>query len=584
MKFFWIGLLGLTLALSAQAEPFEFVVIGDTRPRFESENFRVFEGLIGKINEQKPALVINLGDLIYGYGMPKAKQWDRYQAAVKRFTMPYYQVPGNHDTFSKAARRTYGERFGKFYESFDYGGCHFVLLDACEDTHWGRLGAVQVDWLKNDLRKNKLRPVFVFLHFPVWEPERIKPANHEFWRDTLHPLFLESGVAGVFGGHFHCYGPTRTIDGIRYFVTGGGGAELMPDYRKSGGEHHFLRVKVKENTFDVRVATGRGELTDLEADIMGGLLFADRHSSRIGLLRGSRDLRAGADCTIAIENPYKDWLVGKVTWQVDAASFQIEPRVFDLRIAPGGTAHPVFQMKALKDAADIHSLPSLEFQVAAGATHHRFDRQLVFTERLAVPFKTQALALDGKLTEWTQIPVLALNHGPRAPALVQALHDRENLYLAITAAQRTVKAGEEEAEEAFPDDLVLGLAVRANESEFGRDLIRLGFTRSGSTTEVRDRTPGQKPETRVPLVKAASRLVGGRITFEAAIPLKLLGPLKSPGQTHFVMSLSAPVADATTTSGAAEEFAPNTFAYQVRYGGDSLIPLHFVELVLERKP
>jgi hypothetical protein len=46
------------------AGSFEFVVIGDTRPRFESEDFRVFEGLLHKINEAKPALVINLGDLI----------------------------------------------------------------------------------------------------------------------------------------------------------------------------------------------------------------------------------------------------------------------------------------------------------------------------------------------------------------------------------------------------------------------------------------------------------------------------------------------------------------------------------------
>ena len=584
MKVFFLGLLGGTLALSALAESFDFVVIGDTRPRFHSENFQVFEGLIGKINEQKPALVINLGDLIYGYGMPKGKQWDRYESAVKHFKMPYYQVPGNHDTFSQAARRTYASRFGKFYESLDYGGSHFVLLDACEESRWGYLGTRELEWLKNDLRQNQLRPVFVFLHFPLWEPERIKPAYHEFWRDTLHPLFLASGVTGVFGGHFHCYGPTRTIDGIRYFVTGGGGAELMPDYRKSGGEHHFLRVKVTGDTFDLRVATGRGELTDLEADIMGGLLFADRHSTRMGILRGSRDLRAGAECTVAIENPYQNWLVGKATWQVDPSSFQVEPRAFDLRIAPGGTAHPAFTMKALKDTTDIHSLPWLEFEVAAGGTHHRFHRQLVFTERLAVPFKPEALLLDGKLPEWTQVPALALGTRPATATQVQALHDRETLYLAVTSPRRAVQAGEEEAEEAFPDDLVIGLATRANEAEFGRDLIRLGFTRQGNNTEVRDRTPGQKPETRVPGVKAASRLVADRVVFEAAIPLKLLGPIKAGGQTRFVLSLSAPVVETVLAAGEAEDLSRNTFAYQVRYGGDSLIPLHFVELVLERKP
>ena len=229
MKFGLIGFLGVAMAVSALAESFEFVVIGDTRPRFHSEDFQVFDGLIRKINQVNPAFVINLGDLIYGYGLSKGKQWDRYQSVVKAFTVPYYQLPGNHDTFSKNARRVYARRFGKFYQSFDYGGCHFVLLDTCEESRWGYMGQGELNWLRADLRGNKLHPVFVFLHFPLWEHERIKPAYQEFWHDTLHPLFRESGVAGVFGGHYHSYGPTRTIDGIRYFITGGGVVEFRRD-------------------------------------------------------------------------------------------------------------------------------------------------------------------------------------------------------------------------------------------------------------------------------------------------------------------------------------------------------------------
>lgn len=582
MRIGLIGFLAAAMAASALAGSFEFVVIGDTRPRFHSEDFQVFGGLIRKINEVKPAFVINLGDLIYGYGMRKGKQWDRYQAAVKTFTVPYYQLPGNHDTFSKEARRVYARRFGKFYESFDYGGCHFVLLDTCEETRWGYMGQGELDWLRADLRGNKLRPVFVFLHFPLWEPERIKPAYHEFWRDTLHPLFRESGVTGVFGGHYHCYGPTRTIDGIRYFVTGGGGAELRPDYRKAGGEHHFLRVKVTDDTFDLRVVTDRGELTDLDADIMGGFLFADRHSSRIGIVRGSRDLRAGADCTIAIENPYKEWMVGKVAWQVDSSSFQVEPPGFDLRVPPGGAAHPAFTLKALKDTADIHSLPWLQFNVTAGAIRHRFHRQVVFTESLSVPYGPEPRALDGSLTEWTQVPLLTLGSTSSTLTLVQALHDRDNLYLAVSTPQRAGEAAEEE--EALPDDLLIGIAGRENESEFGRDLIRLGFSRTGAGTEVCDRTPGQKPNSRVPGVRAASRLAAGRVTFETAIPLRLLAPLRSSGRSRLVLSLSAPVPEGVSDAGESEGFARNTFAYQVRYGGDSLVPLYFVDLVLDRRP
>ena len=162
-----IPLLLALASVPVSAGDFQFVVIGDTRPRFESESFRPFEGLITKINALKPALVVNLGDLIYGYGpASKEKQWDKYEAVIKTVQVPYYQVPGNHDTHSKDARRIYGRRFGKFYQSFDYGDCHFVLLDNTEDERWGYLGPAQLEWLRNDLKQTQARAVFVFLHFP----------------------------------------------------------------------------------------------------------------------------------------------------------------------------------------------------------------------------------------------------------------------------------------------------------------------------------------------------------------------------------------------------------------------------------
>src|SRR5512137_1514468 len=117
-------------SINLPAGDFQFVVIGDTRPRFESESFRPFEGLITRINSLKPALVVNLGDLIYGYGpLSKGHQWDKYEVVIKTIQVPYHQLPGNHDTHSAEARRVYGRRFGKFYQSFDHGDCHFVLLD-----------------------------------------------------------------------------------------------------------------------------------------------------------------------------------------------------------------------------------------------------------------------------------------------------------------------------------------------------------------------------------------------------------------------------------------------------------------------
>lgn len=52
----------LLMAVPVLAADFEFAVVGDTCPRFESEGFLQFESLMEKINALRPALVVNVGE------------------------------------------------------------------------------------------------------------------------------------------------------------------------------------------------------------------------------------------------------------------------------------------------------------------------------------------------------------------------------------------------------------------------------------------------------------------------------------------------------------------------------------------
>ena len=475
-------LLTLAALLAAWATlwagEFEFVVIGDTRPRFESENFRPFEHLIARINASKPALVVNLGDLIYGYGLPsKESQWDKYQAVAKTIEAPYYQVPGNHDTHSKAARKIYGQRFGKFYQSFDYGDCHFVLLDNTEEQRWGYLGAAQLEWLRRDLAETRAGSVFVFMHFPVWEPERVTPQYYEIWAKTLHPLFKTSRVRAVFAGHYHAYGPTREFDGIRYFITGGGGAELRPEYRKAGGEYHFMKVKVAGDRFDVRVVTERGELSDPEADVMGGLLFAARHVSRIGIKGGATELRAGLSFSVSVANPYDRELTGEATWLADASAFSVQPATTALQVPVGATRHYNFTLKALQEQATLESLPRLEFKVAAGDRVHRFHREIRFLEESTTAYRATGPAPGGGPEDWGGAAKLTLGGGTQAQAQLWSCYDAQNLYLALNVP---ASDGEEAKEWGFSDEVQIGFARRLSETDFSSDLLRLGLNCSSA--------------------------------------------------------------------------------------------------------
>ena len=576
----WVFLtLAMLTAGTTRAAEFEFVVIGDTRPRVESQDFRLFQGLIGKIDAVKPALVINLGDLIYGYGpYRKEKQWDKYQQVIKAIGPPYYQVPGNHDTHSKEARRIYGRRFGSFYQSFDYQDWHFVLLDNTEKQRWGYLGPAQLAWLKADLQATRARGVLVFLHFPVWEPERITPDYYAFWKQTLHPLFRDSRVRAVFAGHYHTYGPTREFDGIRYFITGGGGAELRPEYKKAGGEHHFLRVKVSGDAFDTRVVTEHGELTDPEADVMGGLLFAARNVSRIGIKRGAQDLKEGVNFSVSIHNPYQAALSGQAEWIIDASAFSLEPKNVSLQIPPGGRQQQTFSLKLLKDNVTLLSLPRLQFNVVAGGYHHRFHREVRLLDNLSVPYQRTKPDLDGQLADWEGIPVLKLGQEPILGAELRTCYDAATLYVAVTVP--SVQADEEE-ELGFRDDLQIGMARRVSDTDFGPDFLRLGF--SSGAREAWNRTAGRKSEGLVAGVKCFSRAQGGSTCYEIAIPLRLLQGLKPDAADRLILDLSFPLPDGGVNTPEPADPGPNTFAYRVRYGNDSLVPVHFVELTLQRR-
>ena len=569
-------LLPLLLAAGAlragAADDFEFVVIGDTRPRFESENFRVFERLIPEIDALKPAFVINVGDLIYGYGLlRKEKQWDRYQEVIRAFAVPYYQLPGNHDTHSKEARRIYGRRFGKFYESFDHGDCHFVLLDTTEDEKWGYLGPAQLAWLKTDLRETKAKLVFVFTHFPLWETNRVAPRYHEFWAQTLHPLFRESRVRAVFGGHFHSYGPTRDIDGIRYFITGGGGAELRPAYKKAGGVHHFLRVSVKGESFDVRVVTDHGELTDAEADVTGGEAFADQHCSRIGLAEDASRLEAGTRIPVSLTNPFRVPLEGTAEWLLDAANWTGAPPTNRFEIPPGATKDLEFELAARSGTNALARLPQLVFAVRAGTRQLYFRCDVSVLRRLTAPQLPAAPTLDGRLDEWAAVPVLALDAGTPAATEVRAFRTADALHLAVTVP---ITAADEDEDAAFRDDLRISFARRTSEASFATDRLRLGLSADGKPGVVQDRTPGRKPGGLLAGVKAFWRAGTGQTVYEVSVPWRLLRPARADRPERWVVGLAYPVPPVGERTGA----APGALDYEVRYGGDAVAPVHFVEL------
>ncbi|MCD0463542.1 metallophosphoesterase [Roseiconus lacunae] len=179
-----------------------------------------------QFNQQNVDLVVELGDLIDAASSVDDEL--RYLETINRqysaIADDRHYVLGNHcvDTLTKDEfLNAVGQE--KSYKSFDRGGIHFVILDACfrsDGTPYGRrnfkwtdanVSDEELQWLQADLKANT-KPVIVFAH------QRLDVSNsHGVKNNADVRTILESSgnVAAVFQGHSHA-NDLNEINGIHY--------------------------------------------------------------------------------------------------------------------------------------------------------------------------------------------------------------------------------------------------------------------------------------------------------------------------------------------------------------------------------
>lgn len=186
-----------------------------------------------------PSFLVELGDLI-----DAADSVDVERSYLKTINRPFaaickdrHYVLGNHcvDTLKKEEFLG-GVEQEKSYYSFDRGGFHFVVLDACfrgdgqpygrKNSHWtdANIPAAEIEWLESDLKAGDA-PVIVFAH------QRLDVSNNHGVKNNaeVRNLLEASGrVLAVFQGHSH-RNDLKEIGGIHYCtlvaMVEGSGAE-----------------------------------------------------------------------------------------------------------------------------------------------------------------------------------------------------------------------------------------------------------------------------------------------------------------------------------------------------------------------
>ncbi len=200
-------LAAVTLSARAQKQPdsFSFLDITDTH-QTATGSVEPLRRLVSEAASagSPPAFIVDTGDITEA---GQAAEYDKFKSAIEPLTaakIGFYAVPGNHDVrWSAAGKEDFAHAFGKLYQSFDYGGAHFILLDSTVALeHWGHFDKAELDWLEKDLKRVRQdAPIFVFMHHSIGrDGPTTRFIDNEY--DLVRRL-IGHNVMAVFTGHGH---------------------------------------------------------------------------------------------------------------------------------------------------------------------------------------------------------------------------------------------------------------------------------------------------------------------------------------------------------------------------------------------
>ncbi len=295
---------GVLVTLPLVGDPLTFAVFGDTRSDADAH-----AACIAALGQHPIDFAVHTGDLV-GSGEIEAEwtEFFRLEAPLIR-EVPIFPVVGNHDEDGGELTAPYLRLFvpppsGREHEatySFRAGNAHFVVLDSqtsvlpefiCTQVilWWDAcLDEAQRAWLEADLAAAAADPtvehVFVFAHEG---PYSSKPGRSG-WAELrwLLPWFAQNKVSAIFSGHDHLYEHGRSVNGLEYVVSGGGGAPLYESVPEESIEEHPREVLRTEVTYNFQIVEVEG------ADVRVRTYECD------GSLLEAFELRAAAPCAEA---------------------------------------------------------------------------------------------------------------------------------------------------------------------------------------------------------------------------------------------------------------------------------------------
>jgi hypothetical protein len=217
---------------------------------------------------------ITFGDNFYPTGMtgtddPRWRDW--WEALYGPLGIAFYPSLGNHEWYSddgaaaEIAYRSPTWRFPSPYYTFTAGPVQFFVVDTTE------ISEEQVLWLGREVGSSGARWKVVYGHHPVFAPERNAKAGAYMavMQERLWPV-IRGRVDAYLCGHQHAMAHMDPRDGVRFFMSGGGGAALgkvakgAPGALFAESSFGFLTLEADEARMTISIFDTDGKPFDSE--------------------------------------------------------------------------------------------------------------------------------------------------------------------------------------------------------------------------------------------------------------------------------------------------------------------------------
>lgn len=253
---------------------FSCLYMGDVQYQVRSEDYKQWGSLLQRAYQQKPEIAMGIfgGDMVEKSG--DVQDWKAFFSAGQPVfsKVPMATVPGNHET--SIIPYTYlqmlpvpqkGPVKGEVY-SFDYGDCHFVMLNSClfmeerihelGESQWKKMIASVNQWIAKDLSASHAKWKVAVMHhppYPIAEDDEL----YSRLRDNWTPVLEHGNIDLVLCGHQHVYMRTDDINGITY-IMGNSGQKQSYYYKDSEKLPSYVKkLERKTGTYQILTVTDK---------------------------------------------------------------------------------------------------------------------------------------------------------------------------------------------------------------------------------------------------------------------------------------------------------------------------------------